>query len=633
MSAKSSRQFGLWKSPVTSRNLAQDRRLEVVCCDSDSRTTVWLEGRSGRGVLMAIGSDGDAPRELTGDLSVRAEVGYGGGDFTVHSGHLFFVVHKSGRLYRQPLTAGTACAITPAFGSVCSPVVSSDGRWVAYVHNDGEDNDRIAVVDASGAGWPQILAAGHDFCMQPRWSPDGRRFAWIAWDHPNMPWDGTTLYLADVIEADGAPPRLGEPRQVAGGPETAVFQPEFSPDGRSLLYVCDESGWGRIAVYDLQTGVRRWLTANGVEHGAPAWQHDMQTYAVSHDSRKIIAVRSDRGFHSLCQIDLGSGENKPIDALRKYTEITHIAAAAADDRIVLTGSSGSISPRIIEHNLSSGSTRVLARASGEIVSPSALAECERISWNSAGGEEVYGLFYPPSSDRFEGIGKPPLIAMIHGGPTSQVKAGWKPQAQFFATRGYAVLYVNYRGSTGYGREYMLKLRGNWGICDVEDAISGKNHLVETGRVDPDRTVIMGGSAGGFTVLHTLSQRPESFTAGVNLYGVANQFHLASETHKFESRYLNTMLGPLPAAAQIYRERSPVFHADHIIRPLAVFQGDIDRVVPREQSETVVEALRKSGTPHVYHVYEDEGHGWRKRETIEHFYDAVEKFLRTHVIFS
>ena len=223
--------------------------------------------------------------------------------------------------------------------------------------------------------------------------------------------------------------------------------------------------------------------------------------------------------------------------------------------------------------------------------------------------------------------------MIHGGPTSQARAGWNPQAQFFATRGYAVLLVNYRGSTGYGRDYMLKLRGNWGVCDVEDATSGVRHLADAGRIDPERTVIMGGSAGGFTVLQVMTQMPEAFTAGICLYGVANQFHLAAETHKFEAHYLDSLLGPLPEASRIYRERSPLYYADRIKRPLAIFQGEIDRVVPRQQSDLIVEALKRNGTPHVYHVYEGEGHGWRKRETIEHFYRAVEAFLREYVLFT
>jgi dipeptidyl aminopeptidase/acylaminoacyl peptidase len=628
--------FGLWPSPITPGSLAEGKRLDGVAFDSDGRTLVWLEGRSGKGVLVAqnIGdAEGDSPRDLTAELSVRAEVGYGGGDFTVQGGHAYFVVHKTGRIFRQPLAGGAARAITPAFGSASSPVVSPDGRFVAYVHTY-EDRDCLAVVDAAGEGWPQILTAGHDFYMQPRFSPDGRHFAWIAWNHPNMPWDGTQLCLAPIEHDGRGLPRLGQSRVVAGGDETSAFQPEFTPDAKQLLYVSDESGWGRLSIYDLAGGQHRPLTPEGIEYAAPAWVQDMRTYAVSADGRYAVAAGNQRGFQQLRRIELASGDSQPAPELADYSEITCLAASPAGERVAFIASGPTLPPRVVVHDFASNSeTRVVARSTGETVPRAALAPCEPLSWTTAGGETAYGLFYPPASDRHEGQGKPPLVVLIHGGPTSQVKAGWRADAQFFATRGYAVLYVNYRGSTGYGRAYMLRLRGNWGVCDVEDAVSGVEHLAGAGRIDRRRTVIMGGSAGGFTVLQTMVERPEAFTAGISLYGVANQFGLAADTHKFESRYLDTMLGPLPEAAALYRERSPVFHAAKIRRPLAVFQGSIDTVVPQDQSDQIVAALKHNGTPHIYHIYEGEGHGWRKRETIEHFYKAVDGFLRTYVIFA
>jgi dipeptidyl aminopeptidase/acylaminoacyl peptidase len=300
---------------------------------------------------------------------------------------------------------------------------------------------------------------------------------------------------------------------------------------------------------------------------------------------------------------------------------------------VFIGSGPKIPKRIVEFDLSTRTSRVVARSTGETIRTEALAECKPMSWPTADGETAHGLFYAPASDRYTSTGKPPVVLLIHGGPTGQSVAGWNPNAQFFATRGYAVLVVNYRGSTGYGREYMLRLRGNWGICDVEDSLSGVRYLAEQKLIDPDRNVIMGGSAGGFTVLQMLSQHPDSFTAGVSLYGVANQFGLAADTHKFETRYTDTMVGPLPDDAQKYYDRSPEYHAHRIKRPLAVYQGEIDKVVPKGQSDAIVEALKRSGTPHIYHCYKGEGHGWRKRETIEHFYTSLEAFLREHVIFA
>jgi dipeptidyl aminopeptidase/acylaminoacyl peptidase len=633
MSEKTERPHGWWPSPITPRSLAEDRRLEDACWDGDGRSLAWLEGRSGRGVLLVQTSAEDAPRELAPELDVRAEVGYGGGDFAVYGGHVYFVVHKTGRIYRQSLGGGPARPITPPFGKASSPAVSPDGRWVAYVHHDDDDVDRLGIVDAEGKRWPQVLAVGSDFYMQPRWSPDGRKLAWIAWDHPNMPWDGTRLCVARVRAAGEAMPELDGPTVVAGGPDVAIFQPEFTPDSRQLLYVSDESGWGRIALADLESGQRRWLSAEGAEYAAPAWVQGLRTYGVSADGRFLVAARNDHGFVRLERIELATAVATPVDAMAEYTDLGQIRTSPAGDRVVLVASSPTVPPRIVEHDFASRATRVVARASAESTPPEALARCEAISWLSSDGEIAHGLYYAPASDRFEAPGRPPLVVLIHGGPTSQARAGWNPQAQFFATRGYAVLLVNYRGSTGYGRTYMLKLRGNWGVCDMEDATSGVRHLADAGRIDAERTVIMGGSAGGFTVLQVMTQMPEAFTAGICLYGVANQFHLAAETHKFEAHYLDSLLGPLPQASRLYRERSPLYYADRIKRPLAIFQGEIDRVVPRQQSDLIVEALHRNGTPHVYHVYEGEGHGWRKRETIEHFYRTVEAFLRQYVLFT
>jgi len=630
---KTNRAYGLWSSPISPRSLAEGRRLGPVAWDSDGETLVWLEGRSGRGVLVTQGSSPDAARELTSDVDVRAEVGYGGGDFTVHGGSVFFVAHKTARIYRQEIAGGPARAITPAFGKAASPAVSPNGRWVVYVHHDEDGIDRLAVVDSQGLGWPQVLSEGHDFYMQPGWSPDGSHLAWIAWDHPNMPWDGTLLYLARLQNRGELTPRVCEPRVVAGGRQIAVFQPEFTPDGRGLLYVSDESGWGQIMLAELASESVQRLTPEGVEHAAPAWVQGLRTYALSADGRHLTAARNEQGFHKVVRIEIPSGKTTVVPSLAEYEEVVSLAAAPQGDRVAFVGSGPTLAPRVVSCDFSGGRPRIHARSLGETVPQASLAPAQAVSWTAEDGSRVFGLYYPPHNARFEGSGKPPLIVVIHGGPTSQVGAGWRPEAQFFATRGYGVLFVNYRGSTGYGRQYMLKLRGNWGVADVEDAVGGANHLAETGRVDRQRCVIMGGSAGGFTVLQTMVEHPEAFCAGICLYGVADQFHLAAETHKFEARYLDSLLGPLPEAAPIYRQRSPVLHASRIRRPIAVFQGANDRVVPREQSDSIAQALAHNGTPHLYHVYEGEGHGWRKQETIDHFYRTVDDFLRRHVVFA
>jgi len=277
--------------------------------------------------------------------------------------------------------------------------------------------------------------------------------------------------------------------------------------------------------------------------------------------------------------------------------------------------------------------RVVGRSGAETVPLEHLSEPQDISWDSEEGEPVYGLLYMPRGGRYECSGEPPLVVIVHGGPTGQSTAGYSASAQFFTTRGYAVLEVNYRGSTGYGRNYRNKLRGMWGVHDVDDAVTGARHLAGRGLVDPDRMVIMGGSAGGYTVLQALVSYPGTFKAGLCLYGVTNLFTLAADTHKFEQHYLDSIVGQLPEEAERYRERSPIFSADRIVDPVAIFQGEDDRVVPVDQAETIVAALRRNGVPHEYHLYSGEGHGWRKSETIESFYESVSIFLRRHVLFA
>lgn len=630
--AKATRPYGLWPSPITPESLARGIRLSDLAWDSDGRTLVWLEGRSGQGVLVCAPPDGDAPRDLTGDLNVRAGVGYGGGDFTVAGGHAYFA-ERSGRLYRQPLAAGAARPITPAFGHAAAPAVSPDGRWLVFVHSY-EGVDRLAIVDAAGTRWPQQLVSGADFYMQPRWHPLGTMLAWVAWDGPNMPWDGTRLYLGALRGGDdGAFPTLADARPIAGGDDVAIFQPEFSPDGRHLAYISNESGWDNLHLYDLETGTHRALTAGQVDLGQPAWAQGARAYAFSPDGRVLYFLRNEGGFRRLRGFDLARGTEHELRPLPEYDWLEQPAVAPATGQFACVASAATIPPRVVTLDGHGNTPRVRARSIGETVPPGDLATPPPRSWAGDDGATVHGLYYPPSSSRYAGDGLPPAIVLIHGGPTGQATAAYDGRVQFFTTRGYAVLQVNHRGSSGYGRAYLQALRGNWGVYDVADAVSGARWLADAGLADPGRLAIMGGSAGGYTVLQTLATHPGVFRAALCLYGIANLFTLAADTHKFEARYLDSLLGPLPAARDRYRDRSPLFHADRIQDPVAIFQGADDPVVPRAQSDAIVQALQRRGVPHEYHVYEGEGHGWRKAETIRAFYGAVDAFLKQHLIFA
>jgi len=627
------RQYGLWDSPISSRSLGRGLNFRDVQWDQ-SGSLVWLENRSDRGVLMVQPAEGGAARELNSEYSVRARVGYGGGDFYAGNGWVYFAEAKSGRLYRQPIDSGTAKPVTPAFGNSASPKLSPDGKWLLFVRTY-EDQDTLEIVDAAGEQWPQKLVSGEDFYMQPVWSPSGDKIAWIAWDHPNMPWDGTYLRSGKLSFDVVGYPLLKEVVTLAGDDKTSIFQPEFSPDGRYLAYVSDQSGWWQIYLRDLENGEVRQVTKASAEHGVPGWAQGMRTYGFSSDGKQIYFTRNNQGIISLWQYDLASAEEEQLLKDEAYSFMDQISPGPGG--IAMIASGGNVPSRLITYTPAVekgiGAVSVIRRGTSEELPGEAYSQPEPIEWKGMDDGTAYGLFYSPNNMGFEGIGKPPLVVAVHGCPTGQAKTDFDPRSQYLTSRGYAVLDVNYRGSAGFGREYRNKLQGNWGIFDVQDSVSGAQFLVDQGRVDAKRIVIMGGSAGGFTVLKALEDYPGFFTAGICLFGVSNQFTLAANTHKFETHYSVSLIGPLPEASDLYRERSPIFFVDQIKDPIAVFQGEDDVVVPRAQSDEVVASLERRGIPHVYHVYPGEGHGFRKSETIEHFFNEVEKFLTQYVIFT
>ena len=650
MSEKKQKQFGLWPSPVTPADLAQGLRLADVTWNGKGNTLVWLEGRSDRGVLVCA-PPGQASRDLTSTLSVRARVGYGGGDFSV-SGETVYFVAQEGRLYRQPLAGGLAKPITPQFGHMASPAVSPDHKWVLFVHTY-EHTDGLAIVDTEGKLWPQKLVYGEDFYMQPCWHPTSAqgqaRIAWISWNHPNMPWDSTMLKMATLEINDAGLPLVAHIETLIDKPDVAVQQPLFSPDGRSLVYISDESGWNNLCLYDLESGTHRTLTSDPVDMGRPAWVQGIRTYGFSPDGQRVYYLRNEKGFSRLWVYGIKTGQARAVSddefyrtPLSAYTNLLQIAISPTDGTLGFLASSSTTGGRIISYAPGSDTVQIHKRATGENIPSEELSTPQPVQWTANSDKglpvTVHGLYYPPASSKFTAAGlspatgRPPAIVNIHGGPTGQALAQYNPRAQFFATRGYAYLEVNYRGSTGYGKGYMAALRGQWGILDVHDAVGGARYLVDAGLADEKKLVIMGGSAGGYTVLKTLVDHPGFFKAALCLYGVSNMFTLAADTHKFEERYLDSMLGPLPQAGDVYRQRSPIFNADKIVDPIALFQGEIDNVVPKAQAEAIVASLERRNIPHEYHLYKGEGHGWRKQETIEAFYKTVERFLRNVVLF-
>lgn len=620
--------YGTWPSPISAQAAARQMRFSDVQWDKSTQTLVWHELRNGIGRLVAW-NELDGLRDLTEEeYSVRGRVGYGGGEFTVADGIVYFSTGNN--LYRLPLAEyANPQPITPSFGAMAAPAASPDSRWLAFIHHDN-DIDGIAIIDAEGKHWPQKLAYGDDYVMQPDWHPDSTHLAYIAWNAPQMPWNGSELRLI-TLRTDSILPQVTEQKTLAGNEKTSVSQPLFSPDGRYLAYLSNASGWGQIMLYDLQNDIHQQITHFEAEHDQPAWVQGVRTYVWSEDGRSLYFLRNERGAVSLWRYDLKTENETQIKGTITYTHLTQ-PAFVNDHKIAVIASSPTQMPRI----LITGSERIerIVRRSGvEFVTESQLSNSQAIEWIGHDGATVHGIYTPPVSSEYKSTGAPPLLVMVHGGPTSQRFLAYDIEAQFFATRGYAVLQVNYRGSTGYGRDYMDKHYQAWGTYDVEDCASGASHLVAQGLADPERLVIMGGSAGGYTVLQSLVDKPGFYRVGISSYGVANQFTLVMDTHKFERYYNDWLLGSLPEASERYRDRSPLFRADRIRDAVLLFQGGQDTVVPQNQSDSIAAALKRSGVPHEYHIYPDEGHGWRKPETKEDFYNQILSFLLVNVIYA
>ena len=620
------RPYGTWPGAIGSDVVAGAGSRGFGAVGVDGARVRWAESRpdeGGRVVIVEARPGGTTADVTPAGTNARTRVHeYGGGAVWYHGDTVFFSEFADGRLYRLDAVGGEPRPITPEPAEphalrYADGTVTPDGSVIVCVrerHEAGEVHNELVLFPADGSAEPHTIAAGHDFFMAPRLDPAGRRLAWLAWDHPRMPWDGTELWTAEL---DGG--ALGESRLVAGGPEESVIDPRFSPDGE--LHFCSDRS-GRWNLYR-ESGPLTQL--DDAEIGFPAWVFGMSRYVFLDDGRIACVVTRD-AVDALHLLDPRSGGLEPLDL--EWTEYSTNALAAGAGRVVYSAASPVMPPTLVALDVATGREELLRRSLEVDLERASISVPRAIEFPTGDGATAHAFYYPPVSAEWEGPPdeRPPLRVICHGGPTAHSDTHLALDVQYFTQRGIGVVDVNYRGSTGYGRAYRRLLEGRWGEIDWRDCIAAARYLAEHGEADAARTWVEGGSAGGYVVLCALTFEPHAFAAGVSLFGVADAEALALDTHKFESRYMDSLIGPYPARADLYRERSPVHFVDRLERPLLLFQGLDDVMVPPSQAEMMVDVLERKRIPHAYIAFEGEGHGFRKQENIERTLEATLAFI-------
>lgn len=616
--------YGSWVSPFPIERLTEGVVFISEVCGAGG-VRWWLEGRpeeQGRQVLVRRDPDATVTRLTPEGFNARTRVHEYGGGATLVSGDLVVVSDfTSGRLHRVT-ASGELAPVTPEGAWRFADMVHDIERGRLYAVREDHQPDVVAAhgewvnelvaIDLT-TGDVDVIASGADFYAAPRLSPDGRTLAWLEWSHPNMPWDGTELKLAAIGERGD----LGPSITVAGSPGDWISQPRWSPDG-VLHFVAEPSGW--MNLFRFRDGRIEPIAPMSVEFGSPDWVFGNAEYGFLPDGG-ILAVGRSGGRDRLYRI-ASDGSWTIIDL--PYTEILSISIDG--DLAVLRAVSPWEPAAVVELSLATGELSVLRRATPFIADRADVSAPRHIEFPTTGGRTAFGNYYAPHNRRFRAPDGelPPLIVTSHGGPTSAAFSGWATGIQLFTSRGYAVLDVDYGGSTGYGREYRRALEGQWGIVDVDDCVAGAEWLVGQGLADPARLAIRGGSASGFTTLAALAFR-RTFGAGTTYFGIGDLRAFVKDTHKFESRYLERLVGPWPETEQRYLDRSPSLHADRIVAPVLVEQGAEDRVVPPSEAERIVDALWERRVPHAYLLFPGEDHGFRGRDAIIRSFGAELSF--------
>lgn len=621
---------GTWPSPLTAEAAAVSS-VSLAFAGAADGTLYWIEGRPaerGRSVLVARRPSGEIADVSGPQSNVRSRVHEYGGLPWVALGDRVVYAEFSDQRLRLQQPDGSTTTLTPPGCRYADGCATPDGRGLVIVREDhregGEAKNTLVAIDlarSDDAG--TLLFGASDFVAAPSLSADGRRLAFVAWSHPDMPWDATRLMVAELRQ--GGESGLDRLQVIAGQPGESVIEPHWDADG-SLYFLSDRSGWWNL--YRWRDGQVQAVTSLAADVGGPLWQLGQSSYALTGDGRALLRVCR-HAVDSLALLDLASGALRALDL--PFTAFGHLGLLNPGTAFALAAAVDDVS-QLITIDLASGHHQTVRSAGQAPLPAAAVSRPEAITFPTEPGPDgearnAHAWFYAPHLPGFAPAAgeKPPLIVLLHGGPTSHSVAALKVIAQFWTTRGFAVVDVNYGGSTGHGRAYRDRLLGQWGVVDLQDAVAAVDFLAASGRIDGQRVAIRGGSAGGFTVLSALAFT-QRFAAGINYFGVADLMTLAADTHKFESRYLDSLVAPLPEGQAIYHARSPVHHMANCRAALITLQGSDDQAVPPAQSRDIVEAARKAGCPVAYIEFEGEGHGFRQGQNIARALQAEQVFL-------
>ncbi len=610
--------FGSWKSPITT-DLIVAGSIGLGGVRFDNENIYWLESRpteGGRNLLVKRSPDGQLTQITPQPFNVRTRVHeYGGGAFLIVEGTIYFVNFKDQRIYKQ-LPNRDPEPLTP----------ESQRRYADFIldrhHNrlisvcedhsnpEEEPENTLVTIDIN-TGDVNTLVSGADFYSSPRLSPDGTQLAWISWNHPNLPWDGTELWLGTITSMGS----LENSTHIVGTVDESISEPRWSPDGQ-LYFSSDRMGWWNLYRYTKKGAVDPLFPLNG-EFAYPHWVFGLSTYSFI-SAKTLVCTFSQQGQWYLATLDT---EKKQLTLLE--TPYTNMASVQArDHQIVLIAGCPTQPTAVVHFNLKTGETTILKRSNDLDIDSGYLSTPEMIAFPTENGLTAYGWYYPPNNKDYIAPNQelPPLLVKSHGGPTACASPSFNLRIQYWTSRGFGYFDVNYGGSTGFGREYRQRLDGKWGIVDVDDCVNGAKYLVEQGLVDGDRLAISGGSAGGYTTLAALTFR-DTFKAGASYYGVSDLEALAKDTHKFESRYLDRLIGKYPEEKAVYEERSPIYFTEGLNCPVIFFQGLEDKVVPPSQAQMMVDAIKEKGLPVAYVPFEEEQHGFRRAENIKRALDG------------